>query len=167
MRTGAWTDVSGEQVVQSGDMVHTEQPSFDASEEAVLDEIGRYLRAEGWGRGWAIPLTVGWLLRNWQKTSERVAHYNLTIDDYMNDLTARDALEIVLAISAEPLRSKLKVYIETSDRQFIAGTEVDIGSVIARFYLIDESSGWWWKRKPKVGDLAQYLAEQGARKVLK
>ena len=48
MRTGAWTDDSGEQVVQSGDMVHTEQPSFDASEEAVLDEIGRYLRAEGW-----------------------------------------------------------------------------------------------------------------------
>ena len=85
----------------------------------------------------------------------------------MNDLTARDALEIVLAKSAEPLRTKLKVYIETSDRQFIAGTEVDIGSVIARFYLIDESSGWWWKRKPKVGDLAQYLAEQGARKVLK
>jgi|SRR5450755_1408692 hypothetical protein len=100
------------------------------------------------GRGWAIPLTVGWLLRNWQKTSERVAHYNLTIDDYMNDLTARDALEIVLAKSAEPLRTKLKVYIETSDRQFIAGTEVDIGSVIARFYLIDESSRWWWKRKP-------------------
>jgi hypothetical protein len=142
-------------------MIHTAQLSFDASERAVLDEVDRDLSAQGWGKGWAVPLTVVWLLRNWQIIAEKVNQYDLTIDDYTNDLTTRDALDIVLVKCAEPLRTKLKIYIETCDREFIARTEEDIENTMGRFYLIDTSSEWWWRRKPKRGLLAQYLADEG------
>jgi hypothetical protein len=143
-------------------MINPEQPSFDASEQVVLEEIAQHLHTEGWGAGWAIPLTVTRLLRHWQRLSARVARCSEDIDDYRNDLDARDGLEIVLAKCPEPLRAKLNAWIEMSDKEFIAGTTEDIANSLGHFS--SGSSGWWWKRKPTEGPLAEYLVRHPSKR---
>jgi hypothetical protein len=76
---------------------------FDASELAALAEIAGYLRAQGWAE-WVM---VEGLLRGWHQLSDTIDKYRGTIDDYTNDLTKRDGLEIVLSRCHEPLRAKL------------------------------------------------------------
>jgi hypothetical protein len=128
-------------------------PSFDAEEQAVLDEIGRRLRADGW----ANHVTAAWLLAAWDKLAASVDGYELTIDDYTNDLMARDGLEWVLGASPPPLHAKLLSWIETADHAFLAGTQDDGDGVLGSFIRIDETSGWWWKRTPRAGPLADSL----------
>jgi hypothetical protein len=128
-------------------------PSFDADEQAVLDELGRRLRAEGW----ANHVTAGWLLATWDELSASVDGYELSIDDYTNDLMARDGLEWVLGACAEPLRAKLQARIQAADRMFIAATQPDDDGALGRLVRVDETSGWWWKRRPKTGPLADSL----------
>ena len=139
-------------------MINSAELSFDASEQTILDGIDRRLRAQGWAK----HVTVDWLLREWQALSVSVDQYRPTIDDYTNDLTGRDGLEIVLTECDEPLRAKLMILIEKADSEFLARTQDDSGSALGRYYRIDESSGWWWKRIPAAGPLAEYLNTSAA-----
>jgi len=135
-------------------MIQSSEPTFDASERAVLSEIDGQFRAQGW----AEHVTVDWLLQEWRVISEMVGQYSLTIDDYTNDLTGRDGLEFVLANCQGPLRAKLEADITRSDEIFLAGTEEDATESLGQFFRIDASSGWWWRRKPATGALADYLS---------
>jgi len=127
---------------------------LEPSEQAVLDEIGTGLRA----RGWADFVTVTSLLGNWRDLALQVREYTGTVNDYTNDLTTRDALEIVLAECPEPLRTKLKSAIEQADKEFLCGTQDDANHSLEIYYRINSASGWWWRRKPCSGWLAEYLA---------
>jgi hypothetical protein len=124
------------------------------SEKATLDEMGRDLRTQGW----ATHVTVERLLRDWKELAESVDRYTLTVDDYTNDLTARDGLELVLARCAEPLRSKIRVIVEAADKEFRSRTLEDDSGAVARHFRVTDVSGWWWRRKPARGPLADYLA---------
>jgi hypothetical protein len=66
------------------------------------------------------------------------------------------------ALRAEPLRAKLAISIEKADSEFLARTRDDTGSALGRYFRIDESSGWWWKRAPATGPLAEYLNSSAA-----
>jgi hypothetical protein len=125
---------------------------LDPSEQDILDEIGAQLRA----RGWAGFVTVAWLVRDWRILAQRASEYAFTVDDYTNDLTARDGLEIVLAGCPEPLRTKLKSAIEETDKKFLAGTQDDATRSLENYFRI--GAGWWWRRIPRRGSLAEYLA---------
>jgi hypothetical protein len=135
-------------------MEKLDELSFDATELAMLDEIGRHLRADGS----AAHVTVVRLLRDWQTLAMSADRYVATIDDYTNDLTARDGLEIALGQCQGPLHDKLKASIEQADRDFVARTRTDDDNALGQFYRIDESAGWWWKCRPAAGPLAEYLA---------
>jgi hypothetical protein len=128
-------------------------PSFTTSELAVLDKIEHQLRADGW----ADRVTVPYLLQRWQKLSSSVDRYMLTVDDYTNNLCARDGLEIVLAGCQEPLRAKLRLVTEEADKEFLAKTQEGVGHALGRYFRIGQSSGWWWKRTPATGPLAELL----------
>jgi hypothetical protein len=134
-------------------MIHR-QPSFDPSEQASLAEIGRRLHAQGWA------VTVAWMLAEWHEFSLSVDGYDLSIDDYTNDLIARDGLERTLAECQQPLRTKLLSWIEVADQEFIANTQDDVDGALGRFSDVDESSGWWWKRRPATGPLAEFLTNR-------
>jgi len=127
---------------------------FDASQQTILDGVGLGLRAQGWAR----HVTVDGLLREWQTLCVSVDRYTLTIDDYTNDLCGRDGLEIALMECPEHLRSRLGVLIGRADKEFVARTEEDSNCTLGRYFRIDDASGWWWKRRPAVGPLADYLA---------
>jgi hypothetical protein len=120
----------------------------------MLDEIDRGLRAGGW----ATHVTVESLLRNWEELAESVDRYELTMDDYTNDLTVRDGLEMVLAKCGEPLRSKIRMLVEAADKKFRCRTVEDEAGAVARYFRVNNDSGWWWQRKPVGGALADYLA---------
>lgn len=129
--------------------------SLDPSERADLDNIGRQMRSEGW----ADHVTVLGLLEDWESLSKSVDRYKLTIDDYTNDLCSRDGLEVALRRVAPSLRAKLQRSVDEADQEFAARTDDDAGAAVGRYYRIDASSGWWWKRRPLAGTLADYLAD--------
>jgi len=135
-------------------MTDLPEPRFEASDQAVLDTLWDRLRAGGW----AAHATVPRLSQDWRNLAVSVDRYRLTIDDYTNDLMARDALEIVLGACQDPFRAKLRRYVEDADAAFLARTEEDSGSRLGRYFRVDESSGWWWKRRPAGGPLATFLA---------
>jgi len=49
------------------------------------------------------------------------------------------------------------ILIEQADGEFLAATQDDTGCVLRRYFRINESSEWWWKRTPTAGPLAEYL----------
>jgi hypothetical protein len=130
------------------------EPRFEASDQAVLDTLWDLLRA----RGWPAHATVPTLLQDWRKLAVSVDGYQLNIDYYTSDLMTRDGLEIVLSACQDPFRAKLRRYVEDADAAFLARTEEDSGSRLGRYFRVDESSGWWWKRRPAGGPLAAFLA---------
>ena len=125
---------------------------FDASEQFALDKIGADLRA----RGWADFVTVPHLLKEWRDFASNVSDYPLTVDDYTNDLTSRDGLEIVLAKCPEPLCARLKQAIGEADATFREGTIEDAAHALEAHFQIGHE--WWWKRTPRSGRLADDLA---------
>jgi len=143
-------------------MTPRQQPSFDPAEQASLAEIGRRLHAEGW----ANHVTVAWMLAEWDELSRAVDGYDLSVDDYTNDLTARDGLEWTLSECGQALRAKLSSWIEVADRTFIARTQMDDDSALGSHFRVDESSGWWWKRRPMQGPLADSLRPPRPRRTV-
>lgn len=114
-------------------MTQSTESTFDASEYAILRGIDKQFHAEGW----ASHVTVDYLLREWRALSGTVGGYSFTIDDYTNDLTTRDGLELVLANCQVPLHAKLHAHITRSDEIFLAGTEPDTGESLGQFYRVD------------------------------
>lgn len=129
---------------------------FAPSEKGQVDEIDRDLRAQGW----ATHVTVDSLLRDSKQLAASVDRYEMTVDDYTNDLTARDGLELVLAMCQEPLRSKLRARVAAADDELRHRTMDDDEGAVGRYFRVTDASGWWWKRKPSGGALADYLADQ-------
>lgn len=130
--------------------------NFDAKDKAALSAIDQVLRANGW----ATNVSVERELSAWRSLSVEIDSYTASIDDYTNDLTSRDALEIALQACHGALLSKLRSHVKHSDEQFLARTEDDNDSSVGRFCRIDASKGWWWKRRPTKGALAECLAER-------
>src|SRR5689334_316728 len=107
--------------------------------------------------GWATHVTAHNLLVDWHRLAQEVSDYLGTVDDYTNDLTVRDALELVLTWATPSLRARLAPEVEVSDEAFRAGTAEDGGVAIGRYFRVDSTSGWWWKRRPTTGALGRYL----------
>ena len=128
--------------------------SFDAAESAELDDIGCQMRSEGW----ADHVTVLRLLADWESLAKSVDRHPLTIDDYTNDLCSRDGLDLALRRASPSVRAKLQSCVDQADREFTFRTGEDAGSALGRYYRLDARSGWWWKRRPVAGPLADYLA---------
>jgi hypothetical protein len=118
-----------------------------------LDAIGDRLRASGW----ASFVTVDRLVEDWCQFADEAGQYQLTVDDYTNDLTARDGIELALHECPPVLRGRLQAVIDAADERFRAGTVDDAEGSVARYFRVDDGSGWWWKRRPKAGPLADFL----------
>ena len=125
--------------------------------EIIFDEIGAKLR----GDGWAHFVTIPGLLKSWRLLASTAAQYEYTVDDYTDDLTSRDGLEIALAECPEPLLAKLKSAVEQADKEFLAGTQDDVTHSLEEYFRI--RAGWWWRRTPRSGSLAKYLVDMADR----
>jgi hypothetical protein len=87
----------------------------------------------------------------------------MTVDDYTNDLCSRDYLELAVNRLPSDISEPLSDRVATLDREFRNGTVADDQGVLRRFFRIEPCSGWWWRRIPSAGPLADYLASSRQR----
>lgn len=120
---------------------------------AEFETLSLRLHAEGWSD----RVTVERLIVEWKHLSSNVGSYPLTIDEYTNDLTARDAIELVLGWATDAVRSGIGDSIKEADAAFRAATFYDGGIAVGTFFRVDAESGWWWRRRPTSGELGAYL----------
>ena len=125
-------------------------PPEHADEAATLTQRLR-------DQGWASHVTVGRLVQEWAQLASEVNGCELTIDDYTNDLTARDAIELVLSWCSDQFGGWVNPVVKEADERFANGTAPDDEGVLARYFRIKDDAGWWWRRRPVSGELADYL----------
>lgn len=78
--------------------------------------------------------------------------YEMTIDDYTNDLTKRDLIDELLRQLPETLKNKVNTLIEPSDKRFDSAT-----NILKEPIFREDNPPWWWYRIPKilVGELKE------------
>lgn len=91
--------------------------------------------------------TLDRLYYRWSRFVNKVVEgYNLTIDDYTNDLCIRDLLQIILTACPKLLRTKLEKLIEPLDNLFLQNTKKIEDPLLS--HLENEQNYWWWYRIP-------------------
>lgn len=92
------------------------------------------------------------LVADWVAIAQSAAHYNLTLDDWVNDLDLRDIIAGALALAPESEHRALRDTLERADNEFRAATLASEQSAAhgstpkARDY--DSSRQWWYFRYP-------------------
>lgn len=102
----------------------------------------------------------------WEKTVQQVAEgYRLTLDDWLNDMDARQAIEDALPVASLPVRRAALERLSRLDAMFLHATEPNPrcvwGSRIARLERWTAKRHWWYFRKPLRAD-PELLAELAA-----
>lgn len=107
--------------------------------------------------GWATHTSLRRELQAWSRLAAEVGAYKATIDDYTNDVCSRDYIaEFAVAASAET-REYIAGEVAAADDRFRALTVADAEGLVGQYYRIDDMDGWWWRRRPAGGPLADYL----------
>lgn len=107
--------------------------------------------------GWADHVSIARELRAWARLAEEVDTYTATVDDYTNDLCSRDYLELAMANASIDLRSTIGQQVAPADESFRRLTIDDSELRLGRYFQINRKDGWWWRRRPTSGPLADYL----------
>jgi hypothetical protein len=128
-------------------------------EHAALVAFEAQLHREGW----AEFVSVARALNGWDELSRTLNRYEATIDDYTNDLYDREVLDLALKSLPAQLREKLAAAIDPIDERFRQASVADTDHQLGRFHRIDDMPGWWWRRIPSEGPLADYLAAAAGR----
>jgi hypothetical protein len=97
-------------------------------------------------------------LGNWRRLGDEACDYSMTGDDYTNDLGSRDYLELAIARLTGDVGESLSALLAEADKRFREFTIDDGDGTLGRFFRIDAASNWWWRRIPRSGPLAAYLA---------
>jgi hypothetical protein len=105
---------------------------------AELDGLTARLHAEGW----ADHVSVERLIRDWQQLAGEVSDYPLTIDDYTNDVTARDALDLVLKSDSDRTRQVIGRSVLEAGETFNASIVDDGGLAVSRYCVPQSSLSW-------------------------
>jgi len=93
-------------------------------------------------------LTLDYLLNRWSGFAIKVEEgYRLTIDDYTNDLSTRDLLQIILDGSQPTTREKLSSWLVEWDDRLKKATKEVIEPLLLS-YEQGKKQGWWWFRIP-------------------
>jgi len=124
------------------------------ADEDEVQRIEEALRDDGW----ADHASLNRELRAWARLSEEVNTYTATVDDYTNDLCSRDYLAAVAVRASNGLRSAIDEQVASTDESFRRATVEDTDGRLGRYYRIERKDGWWWRRRPSSGPLADYLA---------
>jgi hypothetical protein len=147
-----------EALTTSPDLVLHRQRLSPAKPSQPVDLVGEFadLAARLHAVGWTTHVSVERLLAQWVYFCG-IGSYPLTVYDYTNELTGRDAIERVLGWAGDRARTYIHETIELLDKQFQSATFYDGGLAIGNFFNIQNRPGWWWHRRPSTGELSSYL----------
>ncbi len=108
----------------------------------MTDPVREYLERRG-ARADLVTGGAAGLVRHWEQIVEDVERgYQLTLDDYRNDLDLRDLLAGALAAATADERESLTARVEAADRAFRDATEP--GRPIR-----NDTPHWWYRRRPR------------------
>jgi hypothetical protein len=123
----------------------------DDAESHSRDPIAEYLEKRGVSAGVRKKGLRG-LVADWIGIARSAAHYNLTLDDWVNDLDLRDIIAGALAFAPQNERHALHEALERADDEFRAGTLAFEQSAAhgsrSRAQAYDPSRQWWYFRYP-------------------
>jgi hypothetical protein len=131
-----------------------EHHPMGAEDYASIDRAESALRAQGW----TSRLTLSSALGAWKVLIDEVgAGYQWSIDEYTNDLTVRDWLDQAWPLLSQRVRDARDPELAALDQRWRAATVDDGGAMVGRYFCVDASSGWWWRRRPRVieGEFAE------------
>ena len=129
----------------------------------VVTDIEEALHARGWAEGVTLP----GLLKTWETLSANINQYEGVIEEYLDDMTNRDALKEVLTDLAHPaIIDELRERVARADETFRENTQADDEQELRRYFRITDEDDWWWHRIPTTWPLAaeaDFAAEVAAR----
>jgi hypothetical protein len=105
---------------------------------------------------------LGRLWRDWIRFVRDLERgYELSIDDYTNDLCVRDQIEYVVAATPAYLAEKLRARLRPWEERFMDATRQTRRPLLPS--VAGESLGYWWSRAPRVikDEFEQDLREGG------
>ena len=128
----------------------------------MKDPVRDYLRETGCGEH-VIEGGLPGLVENWEKTVRSVEEgYSLTLDDYLNDLDARELIAEALLVAGDDQRAEIAARLSQADNRMRALTEPT--EVCLWGEEIAEEEGWtaegnWWYFARPINAGAELLAE--------
>jgi hypothetical protein len=130
----------------------------------IKDPARDYLRERGCGEH-VIEGGLEGLVESWEKTVRQVEEgYSLTLDDYLNDLDARQLIAEALVVASDQQRAAIEARLSRADEKMRNLTEP------TKFCLwgeeVAEEEGWtaeenWWYFARPIKAAAELLAEIG------
>lgn len=92
------------------------------------------------------------LLERWRTTVDSVAAgYQLSLDDYLNDMDVRDALSTALQVTDDDDREQARQRLAPLDERFHAVTVASRclwGDDVEEDDALDPARDWWYYRRP-------------------
>ncbi|WP_157128873.1 hypothetical protein [Nocardia amamiensis] len=144
-------------------VVASELPGFDAFEALGHDELRHLESIEHRVTGLPVK-TFDWVLLEWATSVLRLEsdstrksdEWNAwTVDDLLDELRIRDAIEAILPELDEPLRLAVERWVSEYDRIYLSFTVED-----SRRWIVWKAKrsklelAWWWYRIPEYGPVA-------------
>lgn len=117
------------------------------------DPVRAYLRETGCGAH-VVEQGLAGLVANWERTVQAVADgYTLGLDDYLNDLDARQLLEEALTVATAEQHEAVAERIERADELMQSVTEPTViclwGDEVAREEGWTPQENWWYFARPR------------------
>lgn len=130
----------------------------------MKDPVSDYLRERGCGEH-VIEGGLEGLVESWEKTVREVeAGYSLTLDDYLNDLDARQLIADALLAASDQQRQAIDLRLSRADQKMQSLTEPAKACLWGE--EVAEEEGWtaeknWWYFARPIKASAELLAEIG------
>ena len=108
------------------------------------DPVARYLAERGVStvvRG----TDLRGIVAKWDAIASRAERYDLTLDDWLNDLDLRDIIAGAMAVAPEHDRHAVRSILEASDNRFRCATVESPRPLVAD---VDRTAQWWYLRYP-------------------
>jgi hypothetical protein len=130
------------------------------------EELREFLRARGCPEAVVTAGLTG-LIEDWERIAAEIeTGYRLGLDDYLNDMDAREllaaALEVVPRALSSPLRRRLRAADERARAALVPAGRCLWGARLAAAHGWDAESRWWYFMKPaRPGEELRHDLETG------
>jgi hypothetical protein len=115
------------------------------------DAVARYMKSRGVAQH-VIEDGLEGAIDRWDALARSARDYDLTLDDWLNDMDLRDVIEGSMQAADEPERESVAKLLAKADARMKKAT-VETGSIWgkanAEKYQYDPVRTWWYFRRPR------------------
>ena len=108
------------------------------------DPVARYLAERGVSTGLRDAGLRG-IVAKWDAIASRGEHYDLTLDDWLNDLDLRDIIAGAMSVAPEHERQVVQSILARADDRFRRATVESPRPLVTG---ADRAAQWWYLRHP-------------------